>query len=539
MKYPHTFFRAQRCVATIGLAAGLLTAPSRAASRDALNGCLLIENAKVVSNTGESLDLFGWGVAIDGGVAAVGAPGDLINGVPAGAVYVFGYDGRTWGQQARLQPFDVRALDDLGHALAIDEVANTLLIGSDGHDVGGAEAGAVYVYTRQNDRWNWTAKLMASDVTARAHFGWSVALDGDLAAAGAYGAPLGGAAYLFRGAVDEWTEEARLAASDAKEGDWFGFWVDVQADLALVGAPRDDDNGRDSGSAYVFMNTGQRWREIEKLLPPDGHAEANYGDAVAVSGGIILIGAPGDGELADNAGAVYVYRYDGRRWLLTQKLLASDGAEWDHFGDALSLDGDVAVIGAYWNDHNGFESGAAYVWRFNGEEFVEEAKFVASDGDVEDYFAISVGISGDAAIAGAWFDDDRGPDAGAAYFIRGLSDCNENTWLDACDIVEGRSLDGNRNGVPDECDPMCNGKERIAAAKCRRKGESNVIKIKLTGGRPADTYRIRLTTGESDTGALDDRGRAKAKIKRVPPGEGTATATWGCGTESRRDYACP
>ncbi|RJP38535.1 MAG: hypothetical protein C4547_04460 [Phycisphaerales bacterium] len=513
------------------------------AGRDALNGCLVTETEKIVSGSGEALDLFGWGVAIDGLVAVVGAPGDTIQGVPAGAAYVFIYDGRGWFEQARLQPFDVRALDDFGHALAVDAQTRTILIGSDGHDVGARDAGAAYVYVQEDGHWGWTFKVQASDVAPDAHFGWSVALDGDRAAVGAYGASTGGpdigAAYVFRGARDDWVEEARLTASDGKQGDWFGFWVDIEGDVVLAGAPRDDDNGRDSGSAYVFEYVGQRWREVEKLVPPDGHAQANFGDAVAISGATLLVGAPGDSEAGNNAGAVYVYGYDGRRWRLTQKLMASDAAEWDHFGDAVSLDGDVAVVGAYWSDHNGAESGAAYVWRFDGDEFVEEAKFVASDGDAQDYFAISVGVSGDAGIAGAWFDDERGIDAGAAYLLRGLGDCNENTWLDACDIVEGRSRDGNRNGVPDECEPACSGKERITTAKCQRKRESNVLKVKLAGGLPGDTFRLRLTSGESLEGTLDDRGRAKAKIRHVLPGGGTVTAMWGCGTESRRAYECP
>jgi len=102
------------------------------------------------------------------------------------------------------------------------------------------------------------------------------------------------------------------------------------------------------------------------------------------------------------------------------KLVASDGAMGDIFGYSVALSGDTAVIGAYYVDDNGTDSGSAYSFRFNGSTWVQEAKLLASDGAAGDYFCFSVAISGDTAVIGAYGDDDKGSRSGSAY-IFGLS----------------------------------------------------------------------------------------------------------------------
>ena len=102
------------------------------------------------------------------------------------------------------------------------------------------------------------------------------------------------------------------------------------------------------------------------------------------------------------------------------KLLASDGARGDRFGVSIDISGDTAVIGAPYDNDTGASSGSAYIFRFNGSSWVEEAKLHASDGAAGDDFGVSVGISGDIAVIGAKDDDDNGTNSGSAY-IFGLS----------------------------------------------------------------------------------------------------------------------
>jgi hypothetical protein len=100
------------------------------------------------------------------------------------------------------------------------------------------------------------------------------------------------------------------------------------------------------------------------------------------------------------------------------KLTASDGAAEDHFGNSVAISGDTAVIGAVGDDDNGSFSGSAYVFRYDGSDWVEEAKLTASDGAASDQSGGSVAVSDDAAVVGAPGDDDNGTDSGSAYVFQ-------------------------------------------------------------------------------------------------------------------------
>ncbi|MHC5004810.1 MAG: FG-GAP repeat protein, partial [Planctomycetota bacterium] len=140
---------------------------------------------------------------------------------------------------------------------------------------------------------------------------------------------------------------------------------------------------------------------IEELLATDSLGYEQFGYAVAVSGNVALVGANEDDDLGSNSGSAYVFRFDGNGWTQEQKLLASDGAGGDMFGLSVALAGDVAVIGAPRNDDAGSNSGSAYVFRFDGDSWVEEQKLVAPDGASWDALGTSVGLSGGQVLAGA------------------------------------------------------------------------------------------------------------------------------------------
>ena len=125
----------------------------------------------------------------------------------------------------------------------------------------------------------------------------------------------------------------------------------------------------------------------------------------------------------------------------------------DQFGTAVSISSDTVVIGAHADDDARPQSGAAYVYRFDGLDWIEQAKLTASDADEEDRFGRSVSVSGDTAVVGAWRNTTKiGFWSGSAYVFNGLSDCNKNDVLDLCDIANGTSDDDNHNGIPDECE---------------------------------------------------------------------------------------
>ena len=99
------------------------------------------------------------------------------------------------------------------------------------------------------------------------------------------------------------------------------------------------------------------------------------------------------------------------------KLTASDGAALDRFGSSVSISGDYAVVGAHLDDDNGSTSGSAYVFVRSGDNWTQQSKLIASDGAAGDWFGLSVSISGDSAVVGAYFDNDNGLSSGSAYIF--------------------------------------------------------------------------------------------------------------------------
>ena len=252
-------------------------------------------------------------------------------------------------------------------------------------------------------------KIIAGDGAAGDFFGLSVSIDGDYAIVGAHldddNASASGSAYIFRRFGTSWLEEAKLTASDGAVNDLFGRSVSLSGDRAIVGARGDDDNGSSSGSAYIFRRVGTVWTQEAKLTASDGQAGDRFGFSVSVDGDRAIVGADGDDDNGSNSGSAYIFRRFGTSWLEEAKLTASDGAAFDRFGFSVSLSGDRAIVGARVDDDNGSASGSAYIFRRFGTSWLEEAKLTASDGAAFDQFGFSVSLSGDQAIVGAFRDD--------------------------------------------------------------------------------------------------------------------------------------
>ena len=164
-----------------------------------------------------------------------------------------------------------------------------------------------------------------------------------------------GSAYVFVRSGTTWTEQAKLTASDAQAGDWFGIAVALSGDTAVVGAYRDSDAGSFSGSAYVFVRSGTTWTEQAKLTASDAETDDLLGYSVALVGDIAVVGARGDDHSGNkNAGSAYVFVRSGATWSEQAKLTASDASPEDVLGNSAALSGDRALVGA--------PSGSAYVF---------------------------------------------------------------------------------------------------------------------------------------------------------------------------------
>ncbi|MFC1688270.1 6-bladed beta-propeller [Pseudomonadota bacterium] len=159
-------------------------------------------------------------------------------------------------------------------------------------------------------------------------------------------------------------------------------------------------------------------KEVDKLLASDGAPIDQFGYSVAIDGDIAIIGAYGDDDLGSGSGSAYVFAWDGANWVEQAKLTASDGDGYDEFGHSVALDGGTVVIGA---EGNWQSSGSTYVFTWDGTNWVEQAKLTASDGAAGDLFGYSVAIDGNTVIIGAFEDMHLGVSSGSAYVFLLLS----------------------------------------------------------------------------------------------------------------------
>ncbi len=319
--------------------------------------------------------------------------------VPAGSAWCADV---AWVETERLTASDGAASDYFGGFACMS--GDVALIGAPFDDDNGASSGSAYVYRFDGNEWAEEQKLTPSDGAAQHWFGRSVSLSGDVALVGArwgyYGAAqYFGGAYMFRYVGSEWVEEQRLAPSDGGGG--FGVDVSVCEDVALVGAHLNYAKG----AAYVFRYDGGEWVEEQKLTASDGEADDWFGAAVSISGDLALVGAPTVAG-PDLPGAAYAFRYDGVEWVEEQKLTASSDDGDDNFGRRVAMSEDVALV------QGGM---VVYVYRHDGVEWVEEQVLSRSDGA---FLGYSVAVSGDVALVGDTYDDENGSESGAARLYR-------------------------------------------------------------------------------------------------------------------------
>ena len=365
---------------------------------------------KLLADDGAADDQFGWSVAIDGTTAIVGNFWDDDNGTASGSAYLF--DTTTGDQIAKLLPDDGAALDVFGFSVAISGA--TAIVGAFGDDDNGGSSGSAYLFDIATG--DQIAKLLAKDGAQSDLFGASVAISGTVAIVGAPhdddNGTDSGSAYLFDiSDPANPVQIAKLLPNDGAQGDLFGVSVAISGAIAIVGARGDDDNGDASGSAYLFDTT--TGKQLFKLLPDDGAADDWFGVSVAISGATAIVGASRDDDNGSNSGSAYLF--DTTTGLQIAKLLPDDGAAGDRFGLSVGISGSTAIVGARWDDDNGAFSGSAYL--FDTTTGRQIAKLLPDDGAPGDYFGRSVAISGAIAIVATPFDDDNGKNSGSAYLF--------------------------------------------------------------------------------------------------------------------------
>ncbi|HQR36700.1 MAG TPA: putative Ig domain-containing protein, partial [Blastocatellia bacterium] len=383
---------------------------------------------QILANVGISgYDNFGGSIAVSGNTAVIGAHGWSNY---RGEAFVFTRVGNSWLQTHLLTAPNGSADDFFGGAVAID--GDTIVVGALKDDFAGdADRGSVYVFARNGGTWGFQAYLSSSDGAAGDVFGSSVAISGDTMLVGSPGKSLGfssqGAAYIFlRNAAGFWSEVQQLTGSNPAMNDQFGGGVALEGDTALIAAKNDDfADVTDKGSVYYFKQQSPNvWAEVQKFTPSDGNNGAWFGTSIALNGNLCIIGAVLGDNGVTNGGSAYIYALNGSTWTLQQKLTASDASSNDYFGVSVALSGDWAVVGAQFDAVNGNANrGSAYMFRRDQGVWTQQKKLVATDGATGDWLGSAVALSGEQALVGAQHDDVAGVVDKGSVYVFGCTSC--------------------------------------------------------------------------------------------------------------------
>jgi FG-GAP repeat len=362
---------------------------------------LVREDLKLTASDGDTLDNFSRSIAIDDSIVAVGARRDDDNGTNSGSAYLF--DACTGTQITKLLPNDGAPDDEFGYSIAINN--GIVAAGAWRDDDNGTNSGSAYLFDASTSEQ--IAKLHPSDGAARDWFGRSISIANGIVAVGADGGDDSGSAYLFDASTGE--QLSKLLPADGTAGDKFGWSIAIANGVVAVGAYLDDDNGTNSGSAYLFdASTGVL---IAKLLPSDGSANDRFGYSVAIANSIVAVGAYLDDDNGFGSGSAYLF--DASTGMQIAKLEPSDGVATDQFGWSIAMDRGVVAVGTIWNDDNGSQSGSAYL--FDASTGAQLVKLLPSDGAADDNFGNSIAINNGVVAVGASLEDGNGENSGSAY----------------------------------------------------------------------------------------------------------------------------
>ena len=292
------------------------------------NGGVWIEAQKLTASDGAAGDRFGAMVSISGDFAIVSAHGDDDKGVDSGSAYVFRNNGGVWIEEQKLTASDGAAGEFFGGDGGLFEGLFGAFVSISGDfaivsairdDDKGVDSGSAYVFRNDGGVWTEAQKLTASDGAAGDIFGGSVSISGDFVFVGAPFSVdkdgFNGSAYVFSNNGGIWTEEQKLTASAGSPNHFFGFSVSIGGDVAIIGAPEDDDGLL--GSAYVFSNNGGIWTEEQKLTSPEDARGHGVGLIGSISGDVVIFGGDGgDEDNGENSGAAYLYSLSSTQTLV-------------------------------------------------------------------------------------------------------------------------------------------------------------------------------------------------------------------------------
>ncbi len=493
------------------------------------------QEAQRTAPDGLAGDNLGWGLGLDGAVLVAGAPNDKVgtqNKQGSAHVFLQGLGGAgNWGQLKQIKASDGAAVDYFGNAVSVD--GPLALVGAHGDNVGAVtDAGSAYVFEKDlggTDNWGQRANIQAragaaAEPAAYDYFANAVSLKSGRAVVGAAkkavsGNAARGAAYIYEkdaGGANAWGHVKKLVAPDGAANNFFGQSVAQSGDLVLVGA---NGNLSNRGAAYLFGRDHGgpgNWGMAQKLAAPDAAVGDGFGTSVSLTAAYALVGAP---NKAAYAGAAYVFQHAAGTWAHLKKLTASDAAADDRFGASVALSGDYAYVAALRGNGG---AGALYVFHKDAGgagNWGQIGRYTAAGGAQGDQFGQSLAVSGPVAALGASLDDvGAKTDQGSALLLRGR-DCASGPKPGGETAAQESPAPA---AAPARCWPSPFRDELTVEVGDRETGNWEVQLVDALGrvvvraGTPAGQRRATLRTDRLPQGHYTIRVRTKNAAASIP-----------------------
>ncbi len=364
-----------------------------------------VESATLFGSDSTPQDRFGYHVSLSGSRVAVGAPDQGSGSV--GSVYLFREE-TGWIEEEIISGSEVGATNGFGKSVSL--LDDRLLVGSRS-STSGEEA---FLFTFDGLSWFLQGSLQ-TEKGDNELFGSAVGLTDSFAFVGAPDYGCCGAAVVFSPDSEGWNRQAVLVSDETPSEDHFGWSTSMSGRRLAIGAPRDsNDGGRHAGSVYVFELDTDGWNQGEKITPLNQDQRRRFGHVVSLEEDRLLVGADGRSELVQ--GTAHVFDLQGGTWTETSELLPSDGLLLDRFGASVSISGNTAAVGAPENDERGIDAGAVYLFEFNGSSWIEGAKLAPNDLAQGDHFGWAVALDADRLLVSALSRDSLGSQSRGVVF---------------------------------------------------------------------------------------------------------------------------
>lgn len=400
-----------------------------------------------------------------GGGTAIGIFGGLAGNGTFSPVGTASAQSNAWRQQNQLAAADGEDGDVFGFSAAIADNADTAVISAVGRDQDSSQlVGAAYIFTQEAGSWSQQQKLTANNAEPQTQFGREVALstDGTTLFVGAPGNnDAAGAVYVYSRSNGRWNQQQKLTASSRSSDDAFGYSVSISTDgtTALVGAVN-DMNGTTTrtGSVSVFIRSPTGWSHQQTVTPPDSVEKDAFGRAVALSadGSTAIIGASRHEYLdSENVGAAYIFTRSDGTWSPQEKLTGDPDDLWAPFGISVSLsdDASTALVGTKIADtQSSSPEESAYVFTRDNDEWIRQQQLTTDADSARENNLLPVSLSNDGTTAFVCDPYEKELTGSVYAFSRDRGEWNQQQQI-SVDLARG-GLFGTSIAVSDDTDTV-------------------------------------------------------------------------------------